>query len=235
MKRLAVIFVFVGLSVGCSELIGEQGNGERITQRFSIDEFSKLEIAGSVDVTLLASDEKEVVIEVDENLMRYIIIEVWQGTLRVDTDRRLNSSKGVLITIPIKNLSKLSSSGASMISSEGQLVCQDLDISLSGAGKLRLDISATSVEVDVSGATIVDLMGNAKSLAIEMSGAGSLDGSDLKVENCNVQISGVGQVLVNVSETLKADVSGMGKVEYLGSPSSVVGDVSGVGNVSKAN
>jgi hypothetical protein len=50
-----------------------------------------------------------------------------------------------------------------------------------------------------------------------------------------VDISGVGHVLVNVSGVLEAQVSGLGKVEYIGEPESIKGDVSGIGNVSKAN
>ena len=105
---------------------------------------------------------------------------------------------------------------------------------MSGAGKVDLKLDAGIVTLGLSGAAMVYLVGNAKALAVEMSGAGSLEADGLEVGDCDISISGVGSALVNVSGRLDANVSGLGKVEYTGSPTSVHGDVSGVGNVKKA-
>ena len=132
-------------------------------------------------------------------------------------------------------LREINSSGASDIENTEPLTSEELEIIVSGAGKIDLKLDVKLVALDLSGATLVYLEGVAERLEVDMSGAGSLAAEGFEVQDCSVEISGVGHVLVNVSGTLEAQVSGLGKVEYLGEPNSVKGDVSGVGNISKAD
>lgn len=221
------------LAVSCNQLFGERGNGNRITEIVAVADFERLEIAGGFEVMLSSTTTGNITIEVDENLLRYIKVGVNEGTLTVDTDRRLDSEDGVKLIIPVNNLSVLTSSGASEIKSDGPIRSESLVIELSGAGRLELILESKTVSVDLSGASMVQLEGLAQMLSVDMSGAGSLDASKLITEVCTVQISGVGKALVHATESLEASVSGLGKVEYLGDPKSVKGDVSGVGDVSK--
>jgi Putative auto-transporter adhesin, head GIN domain len=234
MKNGLITILVLSLAA-CSELIGEHGNGERVTKTFTVDDFNEIEIAGDFNVTLTPSNSNEVTLEVDENLVRFIEISVRGGRLIIDTERRLESRKGINVEIPVKELRKLTCSGAADLSSNKPLVLRKLDMNVSGAGKFDLKLDVKSVSLDLSGATLVYLEGAADDLEVNMSGAGSLAAGGFEVRDCSVDISGVGSALVNVSGTLKAQVSGLGKVEYLGNPESVQGDVSGVGNVNKVN
>ena len=164
---------------------------------------------------------------------RGLKIAVRGTTLEVNTERRLDSPDGIIVNIPVKELTMIRCSGASDVSTVNALEADNLDISLSGAGKLDLELDARDISLEISGATLVYLEGAAQSLDISMSGASSLEASELEVQDCYAQISGVGKILVNVTGTLDADVSGLGKVEYVGDPESVKGDVSGVGNISR--
>lgn len=231
--RIATACILILSLSACSELIGEKGNGVRITEKIKVGDFNRLEISGSFEVILTENNTDEVVIEIDENLLRYIDITVRGTLLEIDSDRRLDSKDGIIIEVPVKKLASLSSSGASSIQTTNPLQSDNININLSGAGKLDLMLDASDVSIEVSGATLVYLEGSAKTFDIEMSGAGSLEASDFEVQDCFVQISGVGNILVNVTGTLDAEVSGLGKVEYIGNPQSVKGDVSGVGNINR--
>ena len=219
----------------CNELIGERGNDERVTKEITVDSFEKIEISGAFKVLLVPSKSHEVIIEVDENLINYIDISVRGNRLFIESDRRLISRKGIKIEVPVKELTEIISSGASDIKSNEPISSKELDIEVSGAGNLDLKLDVKFVSLELSGATMVYLAGVSERLDIEMSGAGSLMAENLELKDCSVDISGVGHVLVNVSGSLEAQVSGLGKVEYLGNPGSVRGDVSGIGDVSKAN
>ena len=219
----------------CDQLLGERGNDERVTKEITIESFEKIEISGAFDILLTPSSSNEVIIEADENLLKYIDISVRGDKLFVGTERRLSSRKGIKIEIPVKNLRGISSSGASDIESTKPITAKELDLDVSGAGKIDLKLDVKSLTIDLSGAVMIYLEGVAKRLDVEMSGAGSLMAEGFEVKDCEIDISGVGHVLVNVSGTLEAQVSGLGKVEYLGNPESVRGDVSGIGDVSKAN
>jgi len=233
MKRVIFILSVLALTA-CKELIGERGNEDRVTKSITIDSFEKIEISGNFKITLTPSEDNELAIEADENLHQYIDVFVRGNTLYILTDRRLNSRKGIIIDIPVMELRRITSSGVSTIESKGLIKSADLEIEISGAGKLDLNLDVKEVTLDLSGATLVYLEGIAEKLDVDMSGAGSLSAGELKVQDCMVNISGVGHVLVNVTGMLDAQVSGLGKVEYVGDPKSIRGDVSGIGKVSKA-
>ncbi len=233
MKRVIFILSVLALTA-CKELIGERGNEDRVTKSITIDSFEKIEISGNFKITLTPSEDNELAIEADENLHQYIDVFVRGNTLYILTDRRLNSRKGIIIDIPVMELRRITSSGVSTIESKGLIKSADLEIEISGAGKLDLNLDVKEVTLDLSGATLVYLEGIAEKLDVDMSGAGSLSAGEFKVQDCMVNISGVGHVLVNVTGMLDAQVSGLGKVEYVGDPKSIRGDVSGIGKVSKA-
>ena len=233
MKQGLIILTML-VFTACNELIGERGNNERITKEITVDSFEKIEVSGAFDIVLKPSESDKVILEADENLIRYIDISVRGNRLYIETDKRLVSRKGIKIEVPIKVLREINSSGASDIENTEPLSSEELEIIVSGAGKVDLKLDVKLVALDLSGATLVYLEGVAERLEVGMSGAGSLAAEGFEVQDCAVNISGVGHVLVNVSGSLEAQVSGLGRVEYLGKPTSVKGDVSGVGNVTKA-
>jgi hypothetical protein len=233
MRSTIIILALVTITA-CNEIIGERGNDERVTREITVDSFDKIEISGAFEVTFTSSNSHEVILEADENLLKYIEIGVRGNRLYLETDRRLSSRKGIKIEVPIQELRVISSSGASDLISSNQISTDDLEIDISGAGKVDLKLDAAIVKLNLSGAALVYLEGMAKELEVVMSGAGSLEAAGLEVGDCSISISGVGSALVNVSGRLDASVSGLGKVEYTGSPTAVHGDVSGVGNVKRA-
>ena len=231
--RLIIGFIALLFITSCIDLASERGNGVRIEEKITIDEFDRLEIGGAFIVKLTQDESDEVIVETDENLLDFIEIAVRGNTLEVNSERRLDSREGIIISIPIQELTRLSSSGASEVMTTNPIQTENLDIDLSGAGKLDLKLDAQDISLDISGASLIYLEGAAQTLDINMSGASSLEASELEVKDCFAQISGVGKILVNVTGTLDAEVSGLGEVVYVGEPESVKGDVSGVGNIGR--
>ncbi len=234
MKKGLLVLTLLTLS-GCGGLMGERGNGVRVTKTINVDDFTQIDVSGAFEITLVPSGSNEVVIEADENLLAFIEVSVVAGRLFVDSKRRLISRQGINLQLPVRKLTRLESSGAANITSSGQLSSHELALEISGAGKLDLQLDVKFVSLELSGATAVYLEGAAKRLEVDMSGAGSLEADGFEVEECSVDISGVGTALVNVTGSLDASVSGLGKVSYVGNPKTVKGDVSGVGDIDKAH
>lgn len=65
---------------------------------------------------------------------------------------------------------------------------------------------------------IKTIAGSVDVLELTLSGVGSFNGAEFKTKQATIRNSGVGSVVVNVSEQLDATASGMGSVEYIGSP-----------------
>jgi hypothetical protein len=111
----------------------------------------------------------------------------------------------------------------------------EMDIHVSGAGDVNMELKAPAVKASLSGAGSISLKGDTKDVDLSLSGAGSAHFFDLLSENTKVRLSGVGDADVYASVSLEAHVSGVGSVKYKGGASNVSQHVSGVGSVSKTD
>jgi hypothetical protein len=96
-----------------------------------------------------------------------------------------------------------------------------------------LEVDLGKLDVQLSGAGSINAGGKADDLKLGISGAGSFNGTDLNVKSANVNISGVGSAEIWVLTDLTANISGVGSINYYGSPSSIQKTVSGLGKVNQ--
>ncbi|MEM7107229.1 MAG: head GIN domain-containing protein [Bacteroidota bacterium] len=233
MKRFKLgylgLLVFVVLS--CSRMLGERGNGVVVTEDFSIENFDKINVEGSFEIRLEKRATPGVTITTDDNLLDFISVTNEGDRLILSTDRNLLSEDGVQVVIGYTELRRISVGGAASLVSDQTITEDYLDLEMSGAGAVELDLDMKALEIRVSGAGAMELTGQVIEQRIRMDGAGGLDASDLVSEKCDIEISGVGGASVHVTEILTATVSGVGGITYRGNPVDVRKDVSGIGTV----
>ena len=84
----------------------------------------------------------------------------------------------------------------------------------------------------MSGAGLVNLVGEVEKLKVSISGLGEYQGKNLETREAEVIISGAGKAEAAVSDLLEVRISGAGSVDYWGNPR-VEESISGLGNVNK--
>ena len=161
-----------------------------------------------------ASDLKPVKIEADENLLPYIEVKQDGDELTIknkdDFDLISGGDMKIYITAPSFH-----------------------SIELSGAGDIKMDISAPKLTAQISGVGSIYLKGVAVDADFDVSGAGSAHCYGLTADNVSATISGVGSAEVHADKKLEADVSGVGSIHYKGNATDIDQHVSGAGSVSK--
>ena len=90
-------------------------------------------------------------------------------------------------------------------------------------------LTAENLTVSVSGLGDVDIAGEVLSAKIEIPGGGSIQAPDLKIGTADVNISGLGDATLWVTDRLTGNISGGGSVSYYGDPQ-VDTNVSGLGD-----
>ncbi|MBK9055838.1 MAG: DUF2807 domain-containing protein [Chloroflexi bacterium] len=107
------------------------------------------------------------------------------------------------------------------------------NLELSGAGDVEmLHLDGESWSVNLSGAGNITVSGQVDTQTIVISGAGSYNAEDLSSQNASVEHSGAGMAVVQVSDTLDVNISGLGSVEYIGDPA-VTQEITGLGTVNQ--
>jgi hypothetical protein len=79
-------------------------------------------------------------------------------------------------------------------------------------------LRSNQATLDLSGASAVDLTGNATNLTVDASGASKANLQDLAVQMLSIDLSGASSAVVAVSGTISADVSGASRLQYRGNP-----------------
>ncbi len=232
MKKVKVIIFVVALIVGLmfAKVFGAvlgfsaptfsfnlfskvKGSGILQTEKRDLSGFKKIDVSGVIEIELTAQKDFSVVVETDDNLLEYVKTEVDGDTLKLYTKRGLSPKTKIRVVIAMPELTEAEVSGVSKLTA--------------------VEIKTESLKLDVSGASRVEISGQARDLKIEASGASKINTENLKVANADVDISGATFVTVNATEEVKADASGASRVNYVGEPKNVIKDTSGASRVSQ--
>ncbi|HEY8782672.1 MAG TPA: head GIN domain-containing protein [Mucilaginibacter sp.] len=211
------------------------GSGHVVSEERKVGDFSRISISGGYKVILKQDSSMSLKITGDDNLLKYIKTEADGDRLRIYNKRNLCNNGEMTINIGIRNLDELKASGAVEVESDGKIHTQDLRFKLSGATKITMDLNAANVATTGSGATELNLKGQATSHNINISGVGHVYAFDFVVGSCEIETSGAGHCDVNVLNSLHVHSSGASEVRYRGNPSSVTNEKSGASSVEKVN
>lgn len=239
MRKLSLMLMaLVAVFSSCHYIFGRhvRGDGNIKTDERAVASFKNLRVSASLNVYLSQGEIKPIRIEGDENLLPYIIVEQDGDDLVIRNREGFNLDGSqelkVYVTAPVFHTVSLS--GAGDIIADNKITNPDeLDLRLSGAGDIKMELDAPKVDANISGVGSLYLKGQAKDIDMNISGAGSAHCYDLLAENTRVGISGVGDAEVYASVKLDAHVSGAGSVDYKGNATDVTQEVSGVGSVNK--
>ncbi|MBN1819460.1 MAG: DUF2807 domain-containing protein [Prolixibacteraceae bacterium] len=240
MKTIKLIFLSISVflllfSTSCIDEFSVRGNGIENSETRFAQNFSKVKSSGAFDIHISNSDEYEVVVNAETNILPYIETEVNGNTLYISI-RGLHNVRNTLpmevyISTPV--LEEIKQSGSGEIISDF-FESNNFDVAISGSGYVETAVDCHKFDVTVSGSGQVYVSGVADYSDIHISGSGNVDAFDLYSKDCNANISGSGDIYTNVDRLLDVSISGSGNVYYIGYPS-INSHISGSGKVISDN
>ncbi|HEV8591128.1 MAG TPA: head GIN domain-containing protein [Pyrinomonadaceae bacterium] len=229
MKKLGIIVFIVALAIGVffssffsfgritSQVFhfnfsGVKGSGVAASETRNESGFKSVDVGGVFQVEITAQKDYSVEVSADDNLLQYIKTEVDGDTLRISSEKRINSQTPIIVRISAPNIEHVDASGASKVTVSG--------------------LKNSKFGLDTSGASKVDLSGETANLTIDVSGASKIDAENLIAARANVGASGASKVTLNATEDLIANASGASKISYGGNPKHVDPKSSGASSIS---
>lgn len=194
------------------------GNGNVESQIRKVHGFDGIKVSSGIDVYIKKGNTENLKVEADENLLDVIRTEVKNRTLYIYSEENIRHAKAKRVYVLYKNLSRIKITSSGDLEGVNTLETEDLDISLSSAGDLDLDIEAREVYLTISSSGDAKVTGKADYLRANLSSAGDLDAYDLKVKRCRINVSSAGNAKIHVSEELDATASSAGDIYYRGEP-----------------
>ena len=231
LSNLAILFVLLGNVSQARPVMNLENDQE--SKIYEIGNFSELLLKGAFKVYLIQGNETSMRVEASDPVaFDYLNVTNRNGYLHVHVDREPFDFSRVSIFITFKTLERLEIEGGMKLRSRGYLDLDDLFVSLEGGAKIELQTKANDITIETEGGVMFDLDGVAQSLDVKIAGAGHIDAGELECKNASFKIDGVGTGRVFATETLFAQIKGVGKIRYLGNPD-VTENIEGLGSVGR--
>jgi hypothetical protein len=189
-----------------------KGSGVSVSQTRTVPTFTAVDLAGTNELTVRVGQPQQVVVRADDNLLDKVVTEVRAGVLVVFDGGSFTTRSPMSVVVTVPSLRSATLSGT------GQLIVTDV-----AAGTFTARLPGTGSMVATGRADRVDAA---------ISGDGSMTLESLLATDATVTVRGTGSVMIHVTGSLHATVSGTGSVVYTGHPKSISQTITGAGSVS---
>jgi Putative auto-transporter adhesin, head GIN domain len=204
---IIALAVLIGLSVsGCYTIGFVHGSGAIVEKEYDYQDFTGVEVSSSFDVEVSQSNSYKVVVSTHENIIDYLDVVITGDTLKVRLKPGSYTNTDLKATVTMPELNRLALSGASRGNVKGFRSTGDFELDVSGASQLEIDMEAGQTNVEISGASRVTGQLKARNTQFEVSGASrcELNGS---AEDTVLKVSGASQTLLVDFPVQNADLS----------------------------
>ena len=204
------------LLFGCIE---PEGNVE--TRDFDFGSFDELTIGVDSKVTIIESSKNSVTITAAVNILDRIDRDSEKSgdalSIAIDGCFKINNDE-VTIIVEMVSVQRLTISGdAELVSESVLLTPENLILNISGDGVMTLNIEeANNISASIFGDGEIDIAGDVSKINVSISGDGVFQGERLFAEVALIRVSGDGDALINVSESIDIDLSGDAEVDVFG-------------------
>jgi len=188
-----------------------KGSGDLVSEVREVDNFNHIHINGAFDVHVRIGPAPSLEVTFDDNLIDRVVTRQRRNTLLLDLKGEMDVDRSCLAEITVPSLEELSIGGAA-----------DVEI---------VDFRGETFEYVLHGAGNLTISGTVEDLEIDLHGAGSVDARDLIAQNADVSLPGAGSIDVHVKQNLRAQLTGVGSIDYWGDPEHVRDRVSGIGSI----
>jgi hypothetical protein len=189
------------------------GSGKVATDKRDVKGFTSVDVSGVFQVEIVSGKDYSVEVQADDNILPLIETNVSGSTLQIDLKDKASTRSDMVVRITAPNIERVETTGASKVTASG--------------------IKNDSFSINTTGASKVYLTGETANLDIDVTGASVVDAEQLNAAIANIQASGASKINVNVSGELHSEASGASRIVYSGDPKTVDNHQSGASSISK--
>ena len=215
MKQICILLLAILALSSCDH---KSGSGNLTTQTRTVANFDDLTVSGGFDVEVKIGPVISVVVEADDNIIKYIETSVSGSTLRIRTeDMNSYSDVHMKVFITVPSLNSIKASASAEVEVSGIITGQNrLVFKANSSASITAAVNAPEVETEASSSGTLNLSGRTKSHKAGASSSGDINAFDLLSENTIANASSSASIYVHASVSLEARASSSGSVEYKG-------------------
>jgi hypothetical protein len=248
MKKVLLVSALVALLAatvmlpGCIRRDLSEKNGPMTTRTYDYTGFTGVDIGSALRLDLSYGENYSISVSAGENVFDHLKVVKVGDTLKIYTEGWSLSwwwgDYNPKVTITMPELTSLVVSGATSTTVSGFKSDRPLELGVSGASNVDMDMEtgavaatisgasdvkgrlvASGTRVNLSGASKLSITGNGGDLNLQASGASTAALRYYTVVNADVILSGASNGSIDVSGKLDVNLSGASDLNYYGEPS----------------
>jgi citrate lyase gamma subunit len=233
LRHFLVVILALGITFSAEGQIRKTvyGNNHVVKKDRNAGHFTGIRVSSGIDVYLKQTGSESITVEADENLHEYILTEIRDGVLHVYSDANIREAEMKRVYVTMKDIRSLKTSSAGDLIGESPVTADELELSASSAGDIKLELKAETVNIDISSSGDMTLSGEADMMDADLSSAGDLNAYGLAVREADVSVSSAGDADITVTEKLRARASSAGDINYRGNPKYIDAHSSSAGGI----
>lgn len=215
MKQFLILLFAIFTLTSCDHT---SGSGNIVTETRNTGSFDAISVGGSFDVEVKMGDAVSVVVEADDNIMKYIETRVSGKTLKINTeDMHSFSNVHMKVYVTVPALTAISASASAEVTGENMLTSPDkLVFKASSSASIKAEVNAPEIVTDANSSATITLRGKTKDHKTEASSSAEINAFELLSENTTANVSSSANIEVHASVSLNARASSSGNIEYKG-------------------
>jgi hypothetical protein len=212
-------------------------SAQEVNRTYNVSGFTKLSLGNAFKIDVKKGSSYRVIVSGKAEDLDDLEYGVSKTTLRIGYKNNgwRKSRENIRVSITMPSLDGVDFSGACTAKVGGFEGGFGMNIDVSGASRVEMSFSAEKVDLDLSGASRLTIIGKAVSLQGEISGASEFNGKQFPVQEANLEASGASNASVVANSSLRADASGASRISYTGKVREVRSSTSGAGSIRRAN
>ncbi len=206
-------------------------SGDVISKEYDYSNFKGIRLSNDFKAYVTFTKGKEKVsIKVDDNLFKYIIIEMDGDILDIRLKNNLNirGEETLKAFISARELKSLEADDDSEIYLENKLRAEIAEVILSDDSILKGEIEVAELDVRLSSDSVMKVSGKSNKVRAELKGDSVLEDFDFNIKKLKVSLKGDSVARLTVRESIDVKASGDSVFNYKGDADivsmTVVGD-----------
>ncbi|MBL7858782.1 MAG: PspC domain-containing protein [Cyclobacteriaceae bacterium] len=205
--------------------VEEEPEKEEEENPITLSDFNEVEISGKFDVRIIAGQEYAVeLIGTEQEKSRYKVYQLgktliidYEGKKKFNWDIKDLKIDEMQITITMPSLEKVEAVGYGTVRFEN-FNADNFEINLRGPVKLRGELDAQNLILNMSGKSEADLSGRSNRMNADIEFASTLKAYNLEVNDAMVEVNGASKAKVNVTGTLEIEEGVASDIDFRGNP-----------------
>ncbi|WP_108870122.1 head GIN domain-containing protein [Aquimarina aquimarini] len=226
MTTLAKIITTLFLSIACCScnvsFNGVKGKGDVMKKERTINQkFDAVKASRGLDVILVNSSDKKVIVEANKNLHDIIEVYVKDNTLYVTSDKNIFSADEKNVYVSYAKINKIYANSGASISSDKAVVQKDLDLSATSGADINLRVKAETITTSVTSGAFMDLSGKVNNHNSSATSGANIRAEELLSLVSEAKATSGASIRIYAKNDFTGKATSGGNVVYYGNPEKV--------------